>query len=344
MDVKYDDFFDDIPSEPQQKPVSPVEPADPVPPVEEEISAATETQETDETQTQETWQADEKEIPPVTLPLPAEDFDKDGKVKTVRKRMLKKLLKYEFRYLLPIVIGASVLLQVFAVFFGIQMRTLEKNETGWMVLSVILYLYGNLGLLLLAIGLPERRYNKNFFKNEGYVTFSIPASAEEHILAKKISAIAVMLISVAATLIGVLLAGTIIGGGAFYRGIGVIFKGLGVFYRYETAHSIFFTIEIVLLLLVGIPVIPSACGAAACFLQKYADKKRFATTFGLVFAIIIGSQAFSILLASTGFYQLLTTPVGIHIFLWLWILLEVGITAFCTWFELHTLKRKLNLK
>ena len=65
----------------------------------------------------------DSEIEPVTLPFPADEIREDGTVKTVRKRMLKKLLKYEYRYLLPALLCGAILLQVFAVFFGCQMRS-----------------------------------------------------------------------------------------------------------------------------------------------------------------------------------------------------------------------------
>ena len=285
-----------------------------------------------------------EEPEPVTLPFPADELTEDGKVKTVRKRMLKKLLKYEYRYLLPVLLCGAVLLQVFAVFCGIQMRSIDDGQIGWTVAVTLLYGYGNIGLLGMAIGMPETRYQKNFFKGEGYVTFSIPASAEEHILAKRISAIVCVLIADAAVILGGLIVGTIIGGGAFYEGIGQLFSLWGTAFSYHAGHAIFFTLEGVLLFLLGIPLIPCICGAVACIVQKFSDKKRFVVTLGVVFAFVFIVQMGTVLFITTGFYELFATPIGTHVALWLLILLIAGVIVLCVWYELRTIKYKLNLK
>ena len=47
-------------------------------------------------------QQDVSETKPVKLAFPEEDYDRNGKLKRVRGRMLKKLLKYEWKGLIPV--------------------------------------------------------------------------------------------------------------------------------------------------------------------------------------------------------------------------------------------------
>ena len=209
---------------------------------------------------------------------------------------------------------------------------------------MLLYGYGNFGLLGMAIAMPETRYQKNFFKGEGYVTFSIPASAEEHILAKRISAIVCVLIADAAILLGVFIFGTIVGGGAFYAGIGQLFSLWGQVFAYHTGHAIFFTLEGLLIFLLGIPLLPCICGASACFMQKFSEKKRVLVTICLVFAVVFIVQMSMVLFVTTGMVQLFATPLGTHVALWLFILLMAGVMVLCVWYELRTIKQKLNLQ
>ena len=54
----------------------------------------------------------EQPVETPSLPFPATDYDKNGKLKKVRGRVLKKLLKYEFKALLkPIFIAAIAILR-----------------------------------------------------------------------------------------------------------------------------------------------------------------------------------------------------------------------------------------
>ena len=127
---------------------------------------------------------------PVKFPIPESDY-KNGKLKKVRGRMLKKLLKYEMEYLfLPVLIG-SILVLVFSLLLGLQIRTLAKGNTEVTAplfsLFITLYGYSAFAMLILPIGLSDRRMRKNFFEGEGAVTFSIPASAEEHLFAKHLA-------------------------------------------------------------------------------------------------------------------------------------------------------------
>ena len=134
---------------------------------------------------------------PTTSPLPEEDYRQNGKLKNVRGRILKKLLKYEFKYYLkPMLIAVAALFAVATTLcvLGCFLTAEDIQGTGedlrflfWM-LSLLLFVFGSLFVLLFPFILAHKRYKKQFFTAEGYLTLSIPASAQEHILAKRIAA------------------------------------------------------------------------------------------------------------------------------------------------------------
>ncbi len=277
---------------------------------------------------------------PVKFPIPESDY-KDGKLKKVRGRMLKKLLKYELQdMLLPVLIGSAILLFA-ALFLGLQIRAIGKQislDPTWVTLSVTLYTYSVFAMLILPIGLSDRRMRKNFFKGEGAVTFSIPASAEEHLLAKHLGTIIVGGISVFVSLLSIVILILLLNPS--------ILKGIFDI-QTETKRSIvsqiFFVIEGVVFaseLCVGVPVL---IGASCCLTQRFSGKKNW--TFGLMAALIFiaVSNVSTVLFFTSGAVKLLETELGTHLFIWGQLLLGAGLIVLCFLYELRTIKYKINL-
>ncbi len=285
------------------------------------------------------------------LPLPETDYGKNGKVKKVRSRMLKKLLKVELNhYLLPAVFF-TVFVLVLGVFFSIllhdelQTPTEEYNINGLLILSGLMYVYAAGGFGIYAYIAPVQRYNKNFFKEEGYLTFSVPASMEEHVLAKRIAAIACTLFAGLVVWLSILLTCLIADGGNFLNLLSVelseIFDNLFV---NEPVHTVFFTIEFAFISLIGVPMMPCVFGAASCALSKYTGKKKSGITVLLVFLAVSAIESLFITTVTTDVLMIFNSPVGIHIGLWIIILLQAGLTVGAFWFEIYYLKKKLNLR
>lgn len=279
------------------------------------------------------------------LPFPQEDY-KDGKLKPVRKRMLKKLLKYEFRALFPYLLTLAAVLIGLAIAFGIHIRLLSTNEKlkKWIVLTGMLYGYTNIGLFFVTYVKAHRRYKKNFFGDEGYLTFSIPASADEHILAKHISLITCVAISWAAIILGGMIVGLITAGFKTFSWIGPMFQLYGTLFKASPWNALFFTIEFFLLFIISIPLIPCLMGAGECNNQKHGDKKRFRRKI-LYFVIgFIAYYALTVFFFASGIAKFVFTEVGIHLFLWFIILVMAGATVWAYWYERKTLKNNLNLQ
>ncbi len=291
---------------------------------------------------------------PVKLPLPDEDFDENGRVKPLRKRMLKKLFRQEIKYYLPMmslmlgcVLGVGL---VFSILLRITINTPEvwdSNYFLWIFIpSIVLYLYGVIGGSLFSVIYPVTRYNKNFFKGEGYLTFSIPASAEEHIFAKRLAAILCQLIMSVAIILSLVILVLMIGAiPEAWDVLGVVFTAIGDLYALEPVHATLFTLEALVFLVISVCVGPCIFGAASCFMSKQTERKKMGATIVLVFiAAFVAQSALSALTQTVVFPLLLDSEVGIHIAIWLYILANAAATVLCVLYEIKFLKKKLDLK
>lgn len=289
----------------------------------------------------------------IKLPLPDEDFDENGRVKPLRKRMLKKLLRQEMKYYMPMmsfilacVLGVGLL---FSIFLRITIHTpdvWDSNYFLWIFIpSVVLYIYGIIGGSLFSIIYPVTRYNKNFFKGEGYLTFSIPASAEEHIFAKRIAAIICQLVMTVAIIVSLVMLVLIVGVGAeFLDALGILFAAIGELYTLEPVHAALFTLEALVFLAISACVGPSIFGAASCFMSKKTERKKIATTVVIVFIAVGVVNSLLSMLTEAILLPLLDSMVGIHIAIWAYLLINAGVTVLCVLYEIKFLKNKLDLK
>ncbi|MBE7085649.1 MAG: hypothetical protein E7366_00655 [Clostridiales bacterium] len=296
--------------------------------------------------------------PQQLLPIPQEDFHKKtGKIKSVRGRMLRRLLKYEFRYLFPVLFGLIGIVALLSVVFAVQLRMLigrEITETfPWMVfftgMSLVLSFSG---LALFAQIYPIYRYNKNFFKNEGYLTFSIPATAQEQILAKHIAALICSVCAGVASMICIFLIVLIAGGAdeTFMGAMQIAFQEIGYIFgdifAVEPVHATLFSIELLLVILTGLTMMPCIYGAVSCFLSKYTGKKQMWLTILIVMVAtsVLESVATSVFSSSSVLLFLTTEEMGMHLMAWASILLQTGLTVATYLYEVYYLKKKLDLK
>jgi hypothetical protein len=149
-------------------------------------------------------------------PFPDEDYHASGKLRNVRGRILKKLLKYEFKaYLKPmlIVLAALFALAISLCILGCFITPEEFNyETeedplrmiAWTI-AMVVFVWAAMASVVLPIGFASKRYHKQFFTSEAYLTLSIPATPEEHILAKRIAAYVAILVGTLAAVLAAII-------------------------------------------------------------------------------------------------------------------------------------------
>lgn len=123
--------------------------------------------------------------------------------------MLRKLFKYDFKsvskMMWTINIGVIVLSILISVVFTIDMRHSETAFSGSNTLMNILGIVSILFMILsfIAIGVASiavvillaYRFYKNFFDNEGYLTFTLPVSTNAKLMSKLLSSFVWLLIS-----------------------------------------------------------------------------------------------------------------------------------------------------
>ena len=106
--------------------------------------------------------------------------------------MLSKLIKHELRasrrIMLPF-LGAVLALAVLA---GISTTAMEHQvDHSWLnavyMLIIFVFVMGVIAVCVVAVVMMIQRFYRNLLGDEGYVSFTLPATVDEHIFAKLIS-------------------------------------------------------------------------------------------------------------------------------------------------------------
>lgn len=275
---------------------------------------------------------------------------KKGKLRAVRGRMVKKLFKYEWKAISPALLICGIVLAALTLFiciFGRGGFEFLFSENDYLVeypattvlttiLTMVLYITALMVVVFVPLGISINRYHKNFFKEEGYLTFSIPASMEEHILAKHLSGILAMLVSIATSFLSVMLVAICMSGyigelpvdPAPVNPISEIFLAIeGLIMGAETLVGIF-----------------TVSGALCCWGQKFKKKSHIFWRVLLAYIVFMILETLYTLALEVGMLDFFYTTAGEHVSNLLTILLYAGVIAFSVWYELRILKKKLNLK
>ena len=270
--------------------------------------------------------------------LPPEDYNDRGQVRVLRKRMIKKLLKYEYKAIfswfwiaLGVLVGATALTVCSFLLYK------EEEPLISLIAPVLLYVYAIVGVTLTPLIISSVRYNKNFFKGQGYLTFSIPASPEEHLFAKHVSALSTFFLAGASALVslaivvivGVFTFGAVSDGGTVGEEVKINFLGI--------IEGLFYTALIPVAIICG-------AGAFDCWRRKFTKKSQIFVRILIAYFALSTLETLLLTVTAEGMFKFLNTPLGAHLSSWFGIILLVGIIVFSVWYELRTLKKNLNLK
>lgn len=282
--------------------------------------------------------------------FPEEDYGKDGKLKPVRKRVLKKLLKYEYRALLkPLRVSLFVLIGLTALLFliGLTLDIDGEDDSSLIVwiLALIPYLYACAIVAQVPLIASLLRYRSNIFKKEGYLTMTLPVSAEEHFFAKRIAGVLATYIFAVLVALGFFVALSPL---LFQIPAQELWQALGRFIGaiVEEGYgfsAILFLIEFLIIGLLSPVLTYSVLGAIGCWFHRSMSKIK--VVFGLIGLYLLYSVGAYLV---TSFFEngLLfeITQLGVHTALWLYILAMVGLIVLLSRFEIRTLKHKFNIK
>ena len=282
--------------------------------------------------------------------FPESDVDKHGNLKPVRGRVLKKLLKYEFKALYAGMLILIISLLACSILLSLQIWLYSKdtpktafasgNSSWFFILTIALT--GCLGgsMMIGSLMLPSRRYRKNFFKDEGYLTFSIPATAHEQILAKHISSI----LCIVAGAITSLLALIIICAGSGMEGIFTPSVGTTKpMQPSEIVENVLIVIEILTLVVITPVVLTTMDGAFAWIEQSLPEKHRQLYVGLIILGVISLFETLFISFALNGVTQeFFRMPITLILLIFIVIGLAIIVGCYC--YEIHCFKNKINLK
>ena len=272
--------------------------------------------------------------------------------------MVKKLLKYEFtamlRKILPIalvVLGTAVLNRIIQFF--------ESDHSTYQIVfwsSVVLLVVSCVVLLVGTLWITVSRFYRNIYTNEGYLTLSLPVTADQHLGTKLLTAVCCGAISLAVCILAAMIAmsGSML--------VEVIRAELYLFREAAgyigRGHLCFYITEFLLMLLLSeikTVLVLYACvslgqlgkknknrpaRAVGFFFIYYFAMQALATIFMIVFAALEISGALQNIIE----WIELHSRASVHILFCFIIIWSAGFSVVYYLISRHVLTKKLNLE
>ena len=272
--------------------------------------------------------------------------------------MVKKLLKYEFtamlRKQLPlilIVLGTAALNRILQFF--------ESGHSTYQILfwsSAVLLAVSCVVLTAGTLWIIVSRFYKNMYTNEGYLTLSLPVTADQHLFCKLLTAVCCSVIAVLTCMLAASLAMVwdmlweVVKAGRylFRQAAGVIGKGHLSMYTLEFAIAMILNSCKTILVLY-------ACVSLGQLGKKNKNRPARAVGFffiyyfavqalGTIIVIIFAVLELSGVLEAVGEWIAHHARAFIHLLLCFGILWSAGFSVLYYWICRHVLTKKLNLE
>ena len=202
--------------------------------------------------------------------------------------MVKTLFKYEFkayaRTLLPL---QAILVAIAVITRGVQL--FESDNIAYdivFVSSVIMLCISMLVLLVFGVIFSISRFYKNLFSHEGYLSFTLPVTTNQHLLTKLVMAFTFTLISVVSIIISAMVATDWDMLVELFKVIGYVF---GRFVDLTHGHAVIFAVEFIVAAL--ITIINNYLIYYGCIsIGQTAKKNRILAAFGVYFGYYLITQ------------------------------------------------------
>lgn len=252
--------------------------------------------------------------------------------------MVGKLMKHELKGILKILLiigGVAIVLAAVGRLF------LETDPQGYLgILFTFLSLYLAIALWLAAFGISIAQFSRSLFSGEGYMTFSLPVTPTQLLIAKLLSAIISMFVGVIVSILAII----IIFSGfdpavleQIFDAFGNLFEVLGPMINSEPLIAV----EVILLLIVSVPMTILFIYAVESVGQLFTKNRK-------LFTLLLCIGLWVVVLPILSEYCL--TPileaasrVSVHLTLWVAILLSAGIDVGCFFLTKYILSNKINL-
>lgn len=269
--------------------------------------------------------------------------------------MVKKLFKHEFaaflRSMFPVwiaLLGVSLL--------GRLIQLFENDTTVYNVIftsSIVAYVLAIIVSFVLCTIFAIVRFHKNLFSYEGYLTFTLPVTNNQHITVKLLTAVLFEFINVIMVLISVF----IITLGDVFKEIvkaGIYLVGMAI--DKMGFHTGFYAFEVILLI-ISAAIMEFLLFYACISLGQMSNKNRTMVAVGIYFGYyfatqIISTVIMSVIVASYEYLHLEKIFEYIsahpfssaHIIIWCMILGVLIISSVYFLITRYVLNKKLNLE
>lgn len=202
--------------------------------------------------------------------------------------MVRKLLKYEWAHFIKTIMPMELIL------LGIALLTrfvqfFEADTTAYKIISissVTMFCIACAVCLIMTFVININRFYRNLYSSEGYLSFTLPVTVDQHIFAKLITAVLTTLLSLVSVVAAVCIttAGDVLG--EVFKAAGFLVKRAFDFAGWQTP---LFAVEFLLLLAVILAssyLLLYACAT----LGQTAKKRRVLASFGIYFIYYIIKQ------------------------------------------------------
>lgn len=267
--------------------------------------------------------------------------------------MLGKLMKYEFKATGRLLVPLYVALMIFAIinklFMG-DMSAIDSSSTFGTFIKVttmIIYVVIMVSIFIVTLFVIIQRYRTNLLGDEGYLMNTLPVKPWQNIMSKLLTASIWMILSVIMAMLSILIL-------AYQKDMfSVSWDFISEFfkeaYRYSGSNVIFFSIEIILMMISGL-VSSILIIYASLSIGNLFTKAKILASFGA----FIGLTTVSEIITTFAFNPIINSFENLRIegittthfhFIFLFAIVSVTIYSVAYFIISHyILTRKLNLE
>lgn len=251
--------------------------------------------------------------------------------------MVGKLIKHELFSTVRIASIPAAVMVLLAILARIM---IETSSVGLAVTIVMFYVFSVIATALIGYFFGIHSFYQSLFTGNGYLTLSLPITADQLIWAKLISAIIVMFASIIICILSTCI---------FFIGLPAelideikeSFNYLGqIINQFANGEPLFF-FELVLLFIVGIPMSFLVFYAVMSVGQLFTVKNRKGIAIALYIALIFVWSVINQTIISTIDDKMI--EVSIHLYMWVKIVFYALVNVGCYFLVRYIIKNKVNL-
>ena len=251
--------------------------------------------------------------------------------------MVGKLIKHELYSIGRVAIIPAGIMVLLAILARIMLAT---SSISLAIVILMFYIFSVMATVLIGYFFGIQSFYQSLFTGNGYLTLSLPVTADQLIWSKLISAITVMFASIIVSILSACI---------FFIGLPAetleeIREDISLFgdilSEFVNVNSLLI-FEMILVVIISVPMSFLVFYAVMSVGQLFTVKNRKHIAILLYVGLIFGWS----ILRQLAFDPLLTltTKVSVHLTMWLRIIFSAGVTVGCYFIVRHIIKNKVNL-